>query len=414
VGGGFGGINVAKRLRNAPVDVTLIDRSNHHLFQPLLYQIATATLSPADIAMPIRHILRKQQNTTVLLAEVSGVDLTNKLVLIGDAAPVPFDYLVLAAGSTHSYFGHPEWEDISRGLKSIDDATQIRGQILSAFEYAELAQTEEEQRHWLTFIIVGAGATGVELAGAISELANRVLAGDFRRINPDVAKIIVVEGGPKVLATYPDDLSARAKRDLERLRVDVRLNTMVQGLDKGGVNTNNGRIEGRTIIWAAGVQASPGANWLGVEPSKSGRIRVQQDVSVRGLSNVFVIGDGAEFEQDGHLLPGVAQVAIQQGKYVADKILADILGRPFDKPFRYKNLGNLATIGRSRAIAEFGKVHFYGWLAWWVWLFVHILNLVGFRNKLSVLLQWGWAYFTWDRGARLITLGDTGSKKNEP
>lgn len=403
VGAGFGGLAAAKKLGKANAGVTVIDSSNHHLFQPLLYQIATATLSPADVAMPIRHVLRKQQNTEVLLGNVTGIDFTQKLVQLENEQPVPYDYLVLATGSTHSYFGHPEWAHLARGLKTILDATTLRSQILGAFEQAEAEQDEKIRQLWLTFILVGAGPTGVEMAGAISEISTRALRGEFRRIKPEKAKIILVEGGKLVLPSYDEPLPSKAKKSLERRGVEVRINTMVQGIDSGGVDTNQGRIDGKTVIWTAGVKPSPAGPWLDADPDNLGRVKVGSDLSVPGREGVFVIGDTAYLEQDGKPLPGVAQVAIQQGKFVAGELIAKIEGNPFDKKFRYRDLGSLATIGRKSAVAQFGRIKLSGFIAWVIWLFVHIMNLVGFRAKLSVLLQWAWSYFTWDHGARLIT-----------
>lgn len=403
VGAGFGGLAAAKKLGKVNADVTVIDSANHHLFQPLLYQIATATLSPADVAMPIRHVLRKQCNTEVLLGNVTGIDHTQKLVQLDNEQPVPYDYLVLATGSTHSYFGHPEWAKMARGLKTIPDATTLRSQILGAFEQAEAEPDEKIKQLWLTFILVGGGPTGVEMAGAISEISNRALTGEFRRIEPSKAKIILVEGGKAVLSTYDEPLPTRAKTSLEHRGVEVRLNTIVQGIDADGVDTNQGRIDGKTVIWTAGVKPSPAALWLDVEPDKVGRVKVGAHLSVPERDGVYVIGDTAYLEQDGKPLPGVAQVAIQQGKFVAAELIAKIEGNPFNKKFRYGDLGSLATIGRKSAVAQLGKVKLSGFIAWFIWLFVHIMNLVGFRAKLSVLMQWAWSYFTWDHGARLIT-----------
>jgi NADH dehydrogenase len=403
VGGGFGGLNAAKRLGKAPVDVTLIDSSNHHLFQPLLYQVATATLSPSDVAMPIRHILKSKNNVEVLLEKVTGVDTKAKLVRVEDGYPVPYDYLVLATGATHSYFGHPEWEKVAKGLKTIGDATAIRSQILGAFELAEVEPDPAEKAKLLTFILVGAGPTGVEMSGAISEIAMHALTGEFRRINPESAKIILVEGGPRVLSTYEPALSQKALDSLQRRHVDVRLNTNVKGIDKNGVETDKGRIDAHTVIWTAGVKASPVAEWLGLKADRSGHVAVTPKLEVPGLANVFVIGDAMSLEQDGHPLPGVAQVAIQQGKYVAALIGTRAEGKAFEQDFHYRDLGSLATIGRSSAIAQFGKRRVSGFIAWVIWLFVHIMNLVGFRAKLSVLLQWAWSYFNWGRGSRIIT-----------
>jgi len=404
LGGGFGGLYAAKALKKAKAHVTLIDRSNHHLFQPLLYQVATATLSPADVAMPIRHILHANQNTDVILGEIVGIDTNTRHVMLADTTPVPYDYLIVATGATHSYFGHPEWEPLARGLKSIEDATYIRGEVLAAFEYAERSSDEGEKRAWLTFIIVGAGATGTELAGAFSELAHKVLKDEFRHIQPEMAKVVLVEAGPKVLPAYDPGLSERAKHDLLRLKVDVRLDTTVRGIDNQGVETNKSRIEGRTVIWAAGVEASPVATWLGVSADRAGRVKVENDLSLQGHENIYILGDCAlSFDEKGNQLPGLGAVAQQQGKYLGKRLTRIINGEPGGRPFHYVDKGILATIGRSRAIGQFGRIKIAGWFAWLGWLFVHILLLVGFRNRLSVLLQWAWSYITWDRGARLIT-----------
>ncbi len=420
LGGGFGGLNAAKSLRKANAQVTVIDRANHHLFQPLLYQVATATLSPADVAMPIRHILRNQTNTEVILGEVADIDVEKKQVLLAAGetehiegsrravtyafSRIPYDYLIVATGATHSYFGHPEWEHFARGLKTLDDGTYIRGEVLAAFEYAERVSDPEEQHEWMTFIIVGGGPTGAELAGAFSELARHVLNNEFRHIKPDSAKIILVEGTPRIISAFVPSLSERAKRDLQRLGVDVRLDTLVQGIDSRGVDTNKGRIDGRTVIWAAGVQASPAAKWLKVKADNAGRVTVNPDLSLPDHPEIYVIGDCAHaVYKNGRPLPGVAPVAIQQGKYVGKRIRRIVNGETPTGRFNYFDKGILATIGRSRAIAQTGKLRLWGWIAWMAWLFIHIMYLVGFRNKISVLLQWAWAYFTWDLGARLIT-----------
>jgi len=404
LGGGFGGLNAAKALRKANAQITVIDRANHHLFQPLLYQVATATLSPADVAMPIRHILRNQTNTEVLLGEVTDVDLDNKCVILADTDPVAYDYLVVATGATHSYFGHPEWEHFARGLKTIDDATYIRGEVLAAFEYAERASTQQEKQDWMTVIIVGAGPTGAELAGAFAEISHKVLKNEFRHIQPNEAKIILVEGTDRIVSVFSPPLSERAKRDLQKLGVDVRLDTFVQSIDSRGVDTNKGRIEGRTVIWAAGVQASPAAKWLKVKADRVGRVFVNPDLSIPEHPEIFVLGDCAHVaDNKGQPLPGVAPVAIQQGHSIGRKLRHLVEGAADNKPFHYFNKGILATIGRSRAIAQTGNIKIAGWIAWLAWLFIHIMYLIGFRNKISVLLQWAWAYFTWDLGARLIT-----------
>jgi NADH dehydrogenase len=404
LGGGFGGLNVAKGLGSADAEVTVIDRSNHHLFQPLLYQVSTATLSPADISMPIRHVLRRQLNTRVILAEVADIDLEGQRVVLQDAASVPFDYLVVATGATHSYFGHSEWEKVARGLKTIEDATLIRSEVLAAFEFAERTDDIKEQTAWTTFLIVGAGPTGVEMAGAVMEIARMVLKDEFRTVATRTARVVLIEGTDRVLPVYDPSLSERARRDLERLGVEVQLETRVTSVDSEGVSTNKGRIEGRTVIWAAGVQASPVAKWLKAPGDRVGRVSVTPKLSVAEWPNIYVIGDCAAVPgPDGKLLPGLAAVAQQQGQYVGRQLSRVVAGELPGPDFEYKDKGVMATIGRSRAIAQFGGFKLSGVVAWTVWLFVHIMLLVGFRNKVSVLMQWAWAYFTWDRGARLIT-----------
>jgi NADH dehydrogenase len=402
VGGGFGGLNAAKDLRRAPVRITVLDRTNHHLFQPLLYQVAMAGLSPAEIAAPIRGVLAHQENATVQLAEVVGVDLANKQVLLADGK-VGYDFLVLAAGARTSYFGHPEWEDAAPGLKALEDATEIRRRVLTAFETAERSDDEEARRELLTFVVIGAGPTGVELAGALGELARTVLASDFRAIRPREARIILLEGGTRVLPTMPPDLSQRALEQLEEMGVEVHLEAKVTTIDARGVELQgDGRIDARTILWAAGVAPTPLAKSLGVPLDRQGRIIVGDDLSLPSHPEVFVIGDMAHVEQDGAPLPGLCPVAIQQGQAVATTIVRDIIGEPRE-PFRYWDKGTMATIGRSRAVVESGRVHLSGFLAWLAWLFVHILYLIGFRNRAVVLLTWAWSYLTYRRGARLIT-----------
>jgi NADH dehydrogenase len=402
VGAGFGGLNAAKELHRAPVRITVFDRTNHHLFQPLLYQVATAGLSPAEIAAPIRGILGEQENATVELAEVIGVDLDKRQVTLADAT-VSYDYLILAAGARTSYFGHPEWEDAAPGLKAIEDATEIRRRVLLAFETAERSHDEQERRELLTFVVIGAGPTGVELAGALAELARTVLASDFRSIKPREARILLVEGGPRVLPTMPPDLSQRAQEQLEELGVEVHLGTRVSTIDSRGVELEgDGRIEARTILWAAGVAPTPLTKTLGVPLDRQGRVVVEDDLSIPGHREAFAIGDMAHFDQDGAPLPGLSPVAIQQGQAVATTIVRDIVGEPRES-FRYWDKGTMATIGRSRAVVESGRVHLWGFLAWLAWLFVHIVYLIGFRNRAVVLLTWAWSYFTYRRGARLIT-----------
>ena len=407
VGAGFGGLTAAKALSRAPVDVTLIDRRNYHLFQPLLYQVATAGLSPADIAAPIRGIVRRQKNTTVLLGRVEAVDTANRTVSIG-ARRVPYDYLVLATGARHAYFGHDEWETHARGLKKIEDATEIRRRILQAFERAEAIEDIEEQKRLLTFVIVGGGPTGVEMAGAVAELARKALARDFRIIRPEYARIVLIEAAPRLLGAFSERSSAIARRALEKLGVTVMLGEAVTLCDESGVVLGGKRIESRTIIWAAGVAASSAAKWLGVEKDRAGRIKVEPDLSVPDHPEIFAIGDTAlAFDAAGKPLPGVAPVAKQQGLYVAKLISDRVAGRAAPAPFRYRNMGNLATIGRKAAVVEFGRFRMSGFPAWLLWSVAHIYFLIGFRNRLSVVLNWAWAYATFQRGARLITGPDT-------
>lgn len=401
LGAGFGGLEAAKRLAKSPAHVTLIDRANYHLFQPLLYQVATAGLSPANIASPIRSILSRASNIEMLMAECQGVDLERHLVRtsVGD---VPFEYLILATGASHHYYGHPEWAEFAPGLKSIDDATRIRRDILSAFERAETCDDPDERRAFMTFVIVGAGPTGVEMAGSIAELAQRALAQDFRHIDPGSARIILVEGADRVLLAFDPQLSTLAERDLRAMGVDVRLKTIVTGVRAEGVETAGGFIPSRTVIWAAGVVASPAAKWLGIDPAPNGRVPVNR--RFEALPNIFAIGDCAFApDESGKALPGVAQAAIQAGDYVAKVIEARILRRPDPEPFVYRDKGSMATIGRRRAVAQIGRMRLGGWIAWMLWLFVHVVSLVGFSNRLQVLLQWVGAYLTFARGARLIT-----------
>ncbi|HEV2149774.1 MAG TPA: NAD(P)/FAD-dependent oxidoreductase, partial [Longimicrobiaceae bacterium] len=413
VGGGFGGLRAAKELRRAPVRITLIDRRNHHLFQPLLYQVATAALSPADIASPIRGILHRQRNTAVLLAEVTGFDLEARRVLLGDGGTVAYDFLVVASGATHHYFGHPEWEPIAPGLKTIEDATEIRRRFLLAFEAAEQEPDPEERRALLTFVVVGAGPTGVELAGAMAEIARHSLVRDFRRIDPSTARIILLEGGPRVLAAYDPGLSDDAERALRELGVEVRTGAIVTRVEADAVCVGEERIPARNVVWAAGVTASPLGRALGVPTDRVGRVQVEPDLSIPGHPEVFVIGDLAHLAgPDGEPLPGVAPVAMQQGRFVAGNLRRILRGEPRAR-FRYTNKGNLATIGRRRAILELGELKLFGWLAWILWLFVHVFYLIGFRNRVSVFLQWAWSYVTWARGARLIT-GDVGPELAPP
>jgi NADH dehydrogenase len=404
VGAGFGGLWAAKTLANAPVEVVVIDRQNYHLFQPLLYQVATAGLSPADIAAPIRSIVGIYRNISVMLGTVEGVDVVAREVLLKRGRRVPYDYLVLATGARHAYFGHDDWEPFAPGLKRIEDATEIRRRILLAFEQAENETDADERRRLMNLVIVGGGPTGVELAGAIAELARRALAKDFRNIDPRAARIILIEAGPRLLSTMPEDLSDDARQRLERLGVEVRLNAPVTAVDAAGVTIGAARIEARTVIWAAGVAASPAGQWLGTECDRVGRIKVNPDLSVPGHSEIFAIGDTAlAFDAAGKPLAGVAPVAKQQGYYVSKLIKARLRGTERVGPFRYRNYGNLATIGRKAAVVDFGWIRLRGFVAWMIWTVAHIYFLIGLRNRMMVALHWLWAYFTFQRGARLIT-----------
>jgi NADH dehydrogenase len=405
VGGGFGGLEAARELRYAPVRVTLIDRSNHHLFQPLLYQVATAGLSPAEISAPIRGVLRDQVNAEVFLAEVTGVDVAGKRVLLGDDS-MEYDYLILATGARHSYFGHDEWEAYAPGLKSIADATHIRRQVLLAFEAAERSDDPAEQQALLTFVIIGGGATGVELAGAIAELAHVALRHDFRHIDPAAARILLIEAAPRLLAAFPEDLATHAATHLEQMGVDVRLDTPVQAVDATGVVAAGQRIAAHTVIWAAGVQASPAGAWLGVPTDRQGRVIVQPDCTLPDHPEIFVIGDTAHLEENGVPLPGVAQVAIQQGRFVGKVINARVRHVPEIPVFRYSDKGSMATVGRAFAIVAMPRFRFTGFFAWLTWLVVHIYFLIDFRNRLAVIFQWAWAYLTYQRSARLIVEDD--------
>jgi NADH dehydrogenase len=402
IGAGFSGLNAAVHLARADAGVTVIDRRNHHLFQPLLYQVATAALSPADIASPIRGILARQHNAEVTLGTVTGIDTAGRAVLFGDRR-IPYDQLVIATGARESYFGHDNWAAVTSGLKSIEDAETMRRRILVAFERAEDVADEIERRRLLTFVIIGGGPTGVELAGALAELARSALARDFRHIDPGSARIVLVEGGPRLLAAFPPRLSDAAARALARLGVELRLGTMVTGCDADGVELGGERIASCTVIWAAGVSASPAAQWLGVEPGRGGRLPVGPDLTLPGHPEIFAIGDTALVEGAGGALPGVAPVAKQQGAYVARVIASRLAGKPPPGPFRYRNYGNLATIGRREAVADFGRVRLTGWVAWLAWGLAHIYFLIGFRNRMTVAVDWLWSYLTYQRGARLIT-----------
>ena len=405
VGAGFAGLNAAKRLRNAPgIAVTLLDRENHHLFQPLLYQVAMAALSPADIAVPIRSLFARVRNIRVLKAEAQKVDVAGRKV-ITDSGEYQYDYLLLACGSQHAYFGHEEWERDAPGLKTLPQATEIRRRVLEAFEAAERDQNVEARRRHLTFVVVGGGPTGVELAGAIGEMSRYTLARDFRSIDPRQTRVILVEAGPRILPSFDDKLAARAMRDLESLGVQVWTHSRVTNVTEGGVSVGNEHVAASTVLWAAGVRAADVGRTLGAQVDQVGRVKVNPDLTIPGHPEVFVLGDMARFaETDGRLLPGVAFVAMQEGIYAADVVRKEVKrGAVAERaPFRYHDLGQLATIGRSRAVAEFGRLRLVGHFAWWFWLLVHIYRLSGFRNRLSVLVQWAWSYMTFGRGARLI------------
>jgi len=408
VGAGFGGLSAAKGLAGAACEITLIDRHNYHLFQPLLYQIATAGLSPADIAAPIRGIVGAQRNITVALAAVSGVD-TVRSEVIAEGRRISFDFLVLATGAQHAYFGRDDWAFYAPGLKTIDDATYLRRRILLAFERAEAEPDPVERQRLLTFAIIGGGPTGVEMAGAIAELANRAIASDFHNIDPRSTRVILVEAGQRLLKTFDPSLSVLALQSLQQLGVEVRLGAVVTGCSCAAVFLGDERIETRTIMWAAGVKASPAGAWLGVDADRVGRVRVGADLSVPGHPNIFVIGDTAlAMGVDGEPLPGVAPVAKQQGKYVADVLRARMKARPTES-FRYRNNGSMATIGRKSAVAELGGIKLSGFSAWLLWCLVHVYFLIGFRNRFSVALNWSWNYITFQRGSRLIT-GISGSR----
>jgi NADH dehydrogenase len=403
VGAGFGGLEAAKALRAAAADVTVIDQQNHHCFQPLLYQVATAALSPADVAWPIRRILRRQRNATVLMAEVRGVDTGQRLVLT-DSISVPYDFLVLATGATHSYFGHDEWAEAAPGLKRIEDATRIRRRILIAFERAELTPDAAERRRLLTFVIVGAGATGVEMAGAITEVARQTLAMDFRRIDPKTSRIVLIEAGPRVMPALPANLSDYVQTTLAQKGVEVMTSTRVVGCDARGVDLDGGRIDAATIIWAAGVVASPAARWLNAEHDRAGRVTVGADLSVSGHPQVFAIGDtAAAIDQAGRGIPGIAPAAKQMGRYVGRLIAARIAGAPAPAPFRYRHQGDLATIGRRAAVVKLGALELRGFLGWLFWSVIHVFFLIEIRDRFVVAFTWLWDYVTFQRGARLIT-----------
>ena len=406
IGGGFGGLFAARAFEGAPVDVTLLDRHNYHLFQPLLYQVATASLSPADIASPIRWILRGQKNVEVLLAEVQAIDPAANRLIVDHDEPIAFDYLIVASGATHSYFGHDQWEGDAPGLKTLDDALAVRQRILIAFEAAERTADSEERKRLLTFVIVGAGPTGVEMAGALAEIARQSMPSDFRRIRTESARIILVEGGPYVLPAYPETLREAARRSLERLGVEVRTSQIVTGVDAHGVTIGKDpdrvQIAANTVLWAAGVAASPLARSLGVPLDRAGRVATEPTLQVPGHPRIFVVGDLCAFVDNGRPLPGVAQVAMQQGAHAARNIVRAIDGKPLE-PFHYRDYGILATIGRGAAVGDVYGFKITGYFAWLFWLFLHIFWLIGFRNRLAVMSEWAWAYLTFQRRVRLIT-----------
>jgi NADH dehydrogenase len=412
LGGGFGGLNAAQKLKRAPVDVTLIDRRNFHLFQPLMYQVATGSLSPGEIAAPLRGVLSKQKNTQVLLGEAADIDPDAKRVILRDGAAFPYDSLIVATGSQTSYYGKDEWREWAPSLKSVEEATAIRHKILYAFECAERSETEEEARAWLTFVIVGAGATGMELAGALAEIANETLKNDFRRINPREARIILMEGTPRVLNTFPEDLSAKAEKLVSRLGVEVKKSVLVTCIDAEGVTYKSGdeskSLPAKTVLWAGGVTTNAFGRKLGertkAETDRSGRIKVNPDLTVPGYPDIFIVGDLAlSLGDDGKPLPGVAQVAIQGGAYAAKTIRARLKGKQDTKPFHYFNKGDMAVIGRAAAVANIFGVHLAGFFAWLTWLFVHLIYIVEFQSRVLVFVQWGFEYLTFSRGARLIT-----------
>ena len=401
LGCGFGGLFAARALRNAPVEVTVLDRTNHHLFQPLLYQVATAGLAAPAVAEPIRRILSGQKNTTVLYGEAQRVDLAARKVILENGEALAYDRLILAAGARDSYFGHDDWAPHAPGLKTLEDAFDIRRRVLLAFEHAERETDPAKRAAWLTFVVIGAGATGVEMAGMLAEIARHTLKGEFRRFDPRNARVVLVEATDRVLPPYTPDLSERARRQLERLGVTVWLGRRVTGIDEGGVQLGGERLEAKTVIWCAGVAGSPVGATLGVPLDRAGRVIVEPDLSVPGHPEVQVVGDLAQVAAHQPPVPGVAPAAKQMGRHAARNILASLADRPA-RPFRYRDYGQLATIGRSAAVAMFGKVHIWGWLAWVAWLTAHIYFLIGFRNRLVVLIDWAWAYWTFERSARIV------------
>ncbi len=404
VGGGFGGLEAARALAHAPVEVLLIDRQNHHCFQPLLYQVATAALSPADIAWPIRSILSGQRNLRVVMATVTGVDVARRIVH-SDGHDFPYDYLVLASGVTHAYFGHDEWAKVAPGLKHLEDARDIRARFLLAFEKAEIADDEAERRKLLTFVVIGGGPTGVEMAGAMAEVAKETLRSDFRRIDPGDAHIILIEAGPRILPSFPENLSRYTQRVLEEMGVEVKVDTRVTGCDEHGVMLGDARIDASTIVWAAGVKASPAAEWIGAAQDRAGRIPVGADLSVPGMPDVFAIGDLAAVKsKDDKAVPGIAPAAKQMGRYVGKRIAARVAGRGDLGPFAYRHAGDLAAIGRRAAVVKVGRIELTGFIGWLFWGIVHVYFLIGLRNRFVVAVNWMWSWLTFRRGARLISM----------
>jgi NADH dehydrogenase len=407
VGGGFGGLQAAKELGKQNVEVTVIDRNNFHLFQPMLYQVATAGLSPADIASPLRAILEAQQNAGVLMAEVTGLNLQEQQVLLGERQALHYDYLILATGASSNYFGHPEWQQLAPGLKSINDGLAVRRLVLSAFEAAERELDEQKRRALLTFVLVGGGPTGVELAGALAELARQSLKGNFRHINTDMTRIVLVQGPKRIMPGFPSSLAQQASKKLNQLGVEIKTGVHVKEVRKDGVMIGDEHLATENVIWTAGVKASPAGEWLDADVDRDGRVKVQSDLTVPGHRNIFVIGDTALVEQKGKHLPGLAPVAMQEAKYATTVIADRIAGKAHPQPFCYVDKGTLATIGRGFGIVNVGPVRFAGLFAWLIWLFIHILFLIGFRSRLLVFLQYVWTYFTFQRGTRIILPEDT-------
>jgi NADH dehydrogenase len=411
IGGGFGGLAAVEKLKGADVDITLIDKRNHHLFQPLLYQVATTALSPSEIAWPIRYITRHRSEVTTLLGNVVGVDKAARAVELEDGARIPFDSLIIATGARHAYFGHEDWEPHAPGLKTLEDATAIRRKLLLAYEHAERETDPQKRKELLTFVIIGGGATGVELAGAIIELGRITLRDDFRSIHPDESRVLLIEAGPRVLPAFRESLSAYAKRALEKLGVEVSLGSPVTRVSEGEVAYGNQAVRAGTILWAAGVQSSPAAKWLGAEADKAGRVKVNPDLTIPGHPEIFVVGDAITVNANkGRPVPGIGDGAKQAGKYAAKQIRARLRGETLP-PFEYKHLGDIATIGRSAAVIDFGWIQLTGWIGWWAWGLAHIYFLIGIKNRISVALSWLWIYLTGHRSARLITQGEAGSPR---